>query len=75
MDHKFADAIDRLTPLFQHGCEHVPCVDHVRPDLELDLHPLATRALGHAKAVIQQGFCGSNLDQKRWKASHLGMNR
>ena len=75
MDHEFADALDRLTPLRQHGREDVPGMNHVGPDLELDLDTFLAGGLGDAKAVIEQSFRGADLDQERWEALHLGVNR
>jgi len=50
--HKVANSLDRLPPFLEHRGEDVPCVNHVGPDLELDLNACRSGGLRTAKVVI-----------------------
>ena len=50
--HKVANSLDRLPPFLEHRGEDVPGMNHVRPDLELDLDAGRSGSLRTAKVVI-----------------------
>jgi hypothetical protein len=50
-------------------------MDHVRPDLELDMHVLARRPGGQLQGVGQQDLGSSHMDEQRRQVAQIGMDR
>src|SRR6266404_9949562 len=53
----------------------MPCMDHVRPDLQSHWNVCSTRGDREASSVIEQCFGRTHLDQKGRKISEIGIKR
>ena len=75
VEDKLADNVDGLLALGQEAREHLPDVDHFRPDFELDLNARGLRTIGDAVRVIEQGLGVADLDQQGRQAFQIGIER
>src|SRR6266850_331881 len=63
LPHPLADAVDCLLAFGEHGCEEVPDVDHLRPDLEGGVHASGFGPLRQACRVVEQHLVLAYLDE------------
>src|SRR5229473_4354179 len=73
--HEGARRFDRPLSRLQLGMKQRPDMDHLRPDLELDMHIGGAGQFGEADRVVEQRFGGADLDQQRRQASEIGVER
>ena len=72
---KVTDASNRLPAFGEHGGEQVPDMDHFVPDFQSYIDAHRPGPFRHASGVIQQGFKLADLNQQRWQARIITMER
>ena len=73
--YELADTGDGLLGFREDGCEMMPDVGHVLPDLQLHRHTGRFGAFGQGIGIVEQGLNGSNLNQERREATQISIDR
>ena len=55
--------------------KHVPDMDHLRPDLQIDRDIGGAGELGEANRIVEQDLCRTHLYQQRRQPAQIGVER